>query len=402
MKTLRYLLPILAVSLFFACAKDEPAPQVLKLSQNSLHFSGKGGAWQITVTSNCDWKIEGTTDWCTTDITEGSKTNKFVVKTDTNNTSKPRSAQLLLTCAQERLTLSVEQDTVSGEYHYKLPVIFHLLYSDENDSVQNVPAEVISRLIAECNNMYSNNIQSIDMNLEIVPAKNDPEGNPLQEEGIQRIYRSGSAQMSCNSFMNNNTKDIDMLWDPNDYINIFLYTFTETNTLGISHLPFTPRDNSLPGLTANYAYYTQLPDFVYCISLNNTYINEADAVKILAHELGHYLGLLHTFSENTCEDTDYCNDTPTYNRTAYEEWLLGLTPPIDFYQVVKRTDCSGTEFISYNIMDYDISYLNQFTADQFLRIRHVLENSPLIPGPKNIILTRSMMDDEKVPAKFVE
>lgn len=402
MKTLRYLLPILAACLFFACAKDEAPPQVLKISKNSLHFSGNGGVWQISVTSNCDWRIEGTTDWCTTDITEGSKTKGFVVKVDTNNTSKPRSAQLLLASERERLTLSVEQDTISGEYHYKLPVIFHVLYSDENDSVQNVSADVISRLIAECNAIYNNNIQSVSMNLEIVPASNDPEGNPLIEEGIQRIYRSNSTQMSCNSFMDNNTKDVDMLWNPNDYINIFLYTFTETNTLGISHLPFTPKDNSLPGLTPNYAYYTQLPGYVYCISLNNTYINETSAVKTLAHELGHYLGLLHAFSENGCGGTDYCNDTPNYDRTAYEEWLLGLTPPIDFYQAVKRKECSGTEFISYNIMDYEISYQNQFTADQFLRIRHVLENSPLIPGPKNIILTRSMQMDEKVPAKFIE
>ena len=40
------------------------------------------------------------------------------------------------------------------------------------------------------------------------------------------------------------------------------------------------------------------------------------------------------------------------------------------------------EFISYNIMDYAISYSNQFTQNQRERIRHVLSYSPLIPGPK--------------------
>ena len=37
------------------------------------------------------------------------------------------------------------------------------------------------------------------------------------------------------------------------------------------------------------------------------------------------------------------------------------------------------EFISYNIMDYAISYSNQFTQNQRERIRHVLSYSPLIP-----------------------
>jgi Pregnancy-associated plasma protein-A len=34
--------------------------------------------------------------------------------------------------------------------------------------------------------------------------------------------------------------------------------------------------------------------------------------RTLTHEMGHFLGLLHTFSENgQCgQDSDYCNDTP--------------------------------------------------------------------------------------------
>ena len=53
-----------------------------------------------------------------------------------------------------------------------------------------------------------------------------------------------------------------------------------------------------------------------------------------------------------------------------------------FKNLVKRTGCDGIEFISYNIMDYAISYSNQFTQNQRERIRHVLSYSPLIPGPK--------------------
>ena len=78
-------------------------------------------------------------------------------------------------------------------------------------------------------------------------------------------------------------------------------------------------------------------EYPHCVSINSNYIyvnsnNEyyytTDVYNTLAHELGHYLGLHHAFSEdgdNTdlCEDTDYCTDTPTYNITKYTEWING-------------------------------------------------------------------------------
>lgn len=33
-------------------------------------------------------------------------------------------------------------------------------------------------------------------------------------------------------------------------------------------------------------------------------------------------------------------------------------------------------------MDYEYTYQDEFTEEQYKRIRHVLENSPLIPGIK--------------------
>ncbi|MEG1935331.1 MAG: zinc-dependent metalloproteinase lipoprotein, partial [Rikenellaceae bacterium] len=47
-----------------------------------------------------------------------------------------------------------------------------------------------------------------------------------------------------------------------------------------------------------------------------------------------------------------------------------------------RTSIDGKNFISRNIMDYTWSYSNEFTQDQRQRIRHVLNYSPLMPGPK--------------------
>ena len=131
-------------------------------------------------------------------------------------------------------------------------------------------------------------------------------------------------------------------------------------------------------------------------------MQEKDAYVTLAHELGHYLGLYHVFSEKECEETDYCDDTPNYNRTAYLNGLAELTPPYNFQEVVQRTSCEGLLFISTNIMDYYYSYQNQFTENQRARVRHVLENSPLVPGPKNIVATKARADDTIPEVRYIE
>ena len=69
--------------------------------------------------------------------------------------------------------------------------------------------------------------------------------------------------------------------------------------------------------------------------------------------------------------------------------------------MVKRDNCSGESFISTNIMDYFIGYKNQFTANQRIRIRHVLNYSPLIPGPKlNSSRTSYPMTEEPFDLPF--
>ena len=54
----------------------------------------------------------------------------------------------------------------------------------------------------------------------------------------------------------------------------------------------------------------------------------------------------------------------------------------DFYALLRRTNCSNETFLSANIMDYSIGLGYKISADQKRRIRSVLYNSPLIPGPK--------------------
>ena len=131
--------------------------------------------------------------------------------------------------------------------------------------------------------------------------------------------------------------------------------------------------------------------------------NTTDPNATLAHELGHYLGLFHSFSEKTVkdkseaadddDDSDYCDDTPSYNRIEYGKWLTKYISDakankkdttLSMRELAKRTNSKGEKWQADNLMDYSICYSMRFTPEQANRIRQVLYYSPLIPGRKKI------------------
>lgn len=260
------------------------------------------------------------------------------------------------------------------------------------------------------------------MNLEFVMATEKPDGTTLEEAGVERIEWD-EVPMSCEQFMDGKDKNqakkyAEMLWNPKVYINIFVYPFSENNILGIAHLPYCLSSYPLDGLNNGNYFLSHEVEYPHCVSINSNYIYvngdnssyyTADVYNTLAHELGHYLGLHHAFSEdgdNTdlCKDTDYCTDTPTYNITKYTEWVNGIDDlnKYSFDELCTRTNCEGDTFISHNIMDYAFCYSDQFTFQQRKRIRHVLSYSPLIPGVKEYTSadTRSLSCDEQPPIQF--
>lgn len=335
----------------------------------------------------------------------------------------------LYSCSENEDTgFGPENNNNTKNHYYQIPVVFHILYGDPSDRNQNVTQERINEILEACNQLYNNsNGKSVNMNLKFILATKDPQGRTLAEPGIDRILWE-SLEMDCEKFMKGEeSENTNLIWDATQYINIMLYTFTKDNILGISHLPYTIAPDKYPGLNQ----LKGIPNpknltYPHCVSINNTYINvgpskegkvyyTTDVVATLAHELGHYLGLHHAFSQdkdgNTdlCVDTDYCEDTPTYNRKEYTEWLdqymagkrLTLA---DMPQLTKRTDCiHHTTFTPDNVMDYEISYVNRFTADQRSRIRYVLSHSPFVPGPKvSRQSTRAMTLTEEFPIQMLE
>lgn len=429
---IKFLLLISLSFLLLHSCKDDDTNVTLELSESSFsNINSNGETLEVDITSNSEWSVTNKPAWCIIKPESGAGNQKLTIQVTANLEQNERSATLSISSRpagiKKEINLRQPIAGVSAEnYHYTLPIIFHVLYKDRTDHLQYVSPGRLSEVVNIVNELYNDNAQSIGMNLNFTLATTDPNGNALPNAGIEYIEWPDNYPIDCEAFMRDQKSSggkgyVKYLWNPNEYINVMIYNFardaaSNSTILGISHIPFSTSGSTyLEGLNEISNSYLELQNlaFPYCLSINSLYINAqststtyvpADVTVTLAHELGHYLGLHHVFSETEdnapagdCVDTDYCDDTPSYDKRAYDanyEWAFSSSSNIPsnqlFSYLVKRTDCDGNEFTSHNIMDYAISYSDQFTQDQRTRIRHVLNYSPLIPGPKlGVSTTRS-------------
>jgi zinc-dependent metalloproteinase lipoprotein len=284
-----------------------------------------------------------------------------------------------------------------------LPVIFHFLYEDEGDVLQNPPATLVKERIDQLNKFYAGTLYpgagSVNTGIKFMLATHDPQGRKLKEPGIDRVYRAGSNNMTSGWFMSRRAQSVQdkaVNWDQNQYVNVWVFGIPESeNVAGRAHYPYT-QGGALPGVNRDdQGYYmTHLPAYMHGISLNNRYFSTPDGMSTLFHEMGHYLGLLHTFIEtfatnpycapvSTDYDDDFCTDTPIYSRAEYEN-------NYSLYQKY-RTSCNGIQFLSTNVMDYWYGDEYCITPDQQERIDWVYANSPLIPRP--LAKTKALLDN---------
>lgn len=400
---------IATLLLFVGVACDRNEEPYLSLGNASSYvLSPTDTLITLKVESNVEWILTSTTSWCTPQTSSGNGTREVQVAISANDEQGERSAALTISSSDatlaQQITVTQQRLTPDATTEYRLPVVFHVLYNKEGNKKQNVVEGHLAELIAEVNKLYAQ--CGVDLRMEFVMATHDPEGNLLEEPGVDR-HKINEATLNSSFFMGygrDPKKYCSYMWDPNRYINIFIYTFEDKGILGISHFPYAIKPHAMEGLAEleTDAPWEELP-WPQCVSINNEYIysHEAyytmtDVVNTLAHELGHFLGLRHAFSEDPetydrdiCLDSDFCTDTPTYNKVAYDKFMQGCMQSggsIDDNEkqlLLMREDCeTGHEFRSTNIMDYAYTEANRFTPQQAARIRYVLEHSPYIPGPK--------------------
>ena len=244
---------------------------------------------------------------------------------------------------------------------YVVPVVVHILHDGGSE---NIPDGQVLAAIAHLNEAfaaqgyYAQLGASVATQIQFCLAQRDPEGNATT--GITRTQTSlTQVEMETQDLQ---IKDL-IRWDPLSYVNIWLVREIVSLSAGpgVSGYAFFPSTHGLP------------MDGIVC-EAKGFGINAAEDGLVI-HEMGHYLGLYHTFEggcqNNDCTlDGDRVCDTPPDNaiHTAcpVNSCSTDVAPGSPFLADVN-------DFTS-DFMDYSpFSCYYMFTANQASRMQAALE-----------------------------
>ncbi|MFS4455460.1 zinc-dependent metalloprotease [Maribacter sp. 2304DJ31-5] len=279
---------------------------------------------------------------------------------------------------------SKSNKAIAGKTTYNtvtIPVVFHVVHNGEPiGQGANVSGGKIYEQLAILNNNF-NAVASgskvgfgspTNPKFQFCLAKTDPFGQ--SSTGITRTY--GSDFYTINTI---DPRDEDRLiksinWNPQIYLNVYITDLRpvgDSSNLyaiaGYSSFPVVP--DILQGTTTTQQNI--LRQLIDGIVLNHRYVgaqagrpSDTDG-HVLAHEVGHWLGLFHVFNTSECDLSsinipdctkygDKVCDTP-----ILEEASLGNT----LFPDEEVLDCLGDLASAENFMDYNTS-LDFFTEEQ--------------------------------------
>ena len=239
---------------------------------------------------------------------------------------------------------------------YALPVVIHIIHNGEQiGEGRNLSQERINEQMIILNNDYgkvagtpgfNTHPAGVDTRIRFCLATTDPNGQP--SNGIVRIQ----ATQESFDFTNENTlfKNLSF-WDPNKYLNIWVVKFTGDQYIGYAQYPFIQAlwadslafplpvpDVQPDGVVIEYRVFGNVP------TGQSGPFASYNKGRTVTHEIGHYLGLLHTWGDGFgCTDpngTDYCEDTPKQG-----EFTAGCP-------TTRQSCVQGTPVMKENYLDY--------------------------------------------------
>lgn len=239
----------------------------------------------------------------------------------------------------------------------RFPVIIHVPKSADLSQLDPV------RILAEVNRTYRANKTSVDPNqadayIEFVPATTDPFGQPLSVAGLDRLSFDNPTSVDTAARL---VDQIVHKWCPQQYINVFMSVdWLRIYGPGYSYA-YLPTN-----LTGSAVTCDQLRDVVWtATNIPAIYIYDRTTFDALAHELGHFLGLQHTF-QNGCLSPSLFTDIPQHEETR---------PDGGGY----KYSCKKIPYVSDFVMDYHAPPVS-FTQEQIQYVRRILGRSIYLPS----------------------
>ena len=305
------------------------------------------------------------------------------------------------TTVQQALSNRGERSTV-----YEIPVVFHVVYKTPQ---QNVADEVVEDQMAILNQDFRRlNPDTVDTRevflpvaadaeIEFVLATEDPDGNPTN--GIIH-YQTEVDSFLVSLFDGPLTDSVKYAasggadaWDTERYLNIWVCNLGCSEDYGVDYTPFgiavplfaADEWADIPAWQTDYwSEFEEVDGIIldyHSVGSNNpavfwdgdSWLPGGEGGRILTHEVGHYLGLRHTWgdagwNENGCGVDDYIPDTPNCAVSN------GYENPCNFDANTCNDGFSDFPDQAENYMDYNLATcLNMFTNDQKALMRFNLE-----------------------------
>lgn len=286
------------------------------------------------------------------------------------------SRPLLVLCCTVFCVISTVAQLSPGKV-VRVSVIFHVLYSDtepdnginatsrdDGNSTTNITSD---KLRAELQDLHDDFLALNQDTAQVLPLYKLLIASPNIEFVLADSVFTSGGEKGIIRIQTNNNNDEEM-WeaspviDPQKYLNVYIGRINGSE--GITNLPLNADFHYNDGCRLNYKW----------VGLH---------YRLLTHEAGHWLGLLHIYGGNggskgnrqSCTFGDGIDDTPPQDHSTD---VLCVTCPPPYGTARDRSCKSGTPSNYNNFMDYSGCRF-MFTRGQVEKMRTTLANfRPLI------------------------